>query len=155
MGHSQFERIPMSKGAAGAASCRSRFEEITEDGIAELKASRAERFTIKELERTKKKLTGQACKSSTAAGPQGRCCHLRTAGSRQALCGRSAFSFKNAVPLHQNAKCGGAFHHGRPKVRRYAHEMPLSWMRSPTGNRGVSLRHGYARIEFHDRNVSP
>ena len=54
MGHSQFEKIPMSK-ERQERLLEEQIDEITE-GIAELKESRAERFTIKELERTRKNL---------------------------------------------------------------------------------------------------
>ena len=54
MGHSQFEKIPMSK-ERQERLLEEQIEEIT-DGIAELKESCAERFTIKELERTRKNL---------------------------------------------------------------------------------------------------
>ncbi len=54
MGHSQFEKIPMSK-ERQERLLEGQIDEITE-GIAELKESRAERFTIKELERTRKNL---------------------------------------------------------------------------------------------------
>ena len=54
IGHSQFERIPVSR-ERQERLLQEQIWEI-EDGIAELKASRAERFTIKELERTKKGL---------------------------------------------------------------------------------------------------
>ena len=54
MGHSQFEKIPMSK-ERQERLLEEQIEEITE-GIAELKESRAERFTIKEMERTRKNL---------------------------------------------------------------------------------------------------
>ena len=54
MGHSQFEKIPMSK-ERQEQLLRNQIEEIT-DGIAELQESNAERFTIKQLERTKKSL---------------------------------------------------------------------------------------------------
>jgi len=54
MGHSQFEKIPMSK-ERQEQLLQSQIEEIT-DGIAELESSNAERFTIKQLERTKKSL---------------------------------------------------------------------------------------------------
>ena len=54
MGHSQFERIPVSR----ERQERLLSEQITEieAGLAELNASHAERFTIKQLERTKKGL---------------------------------------------------------------------------------------------------
>ena len=54
IGHSQFERIPVSR-ERQERLLQEQIWEI-EDGISELKASRAERFTIKELERTKKNL---------------------------------------------------------------------------------------------------
>ena len=54
IGHSQFEKIPVSKERQERLLQEQIYE--IEDGLAELKASRAERFTIKELERTKKSL---------------------------------------------------------------------------------------------------
>ncbi len=54
IGHSQFEKIPVSK----ERQERLLSEQISEieDGIEELKNSRAERFTIKQLEKTRKSL---------------------------------------------------------------------------------------------------
>ncbi len=54
MGHSQFEKIPVSRERLE----RLLQEEINEieDGISEMKSARAERFTIKQMERTKKQL---------------------------------------------------------------------------------------------------
>ena len=54
MGHSQFERIPVSQ----ERQERQLEQQITEieEGIAELKNSHAERFTVKQAERTKKML---------------------------------------------------------------------------------------------------
>lgn len=54
IGHSQFERIPVSM-ERHERLLREQIEEVTE-GIEELKSSRAERFTIKSMERTKKGL---------------------------------------------------------------------------------------------------
>ena len=54
IGHSQFEKIPVSL-ERQERLLREQIVEI-EEGLAELKASRAERFTIKSLERTKKGL---------------------------------------------------------------------------------------------------
>ncbi len=54
IGHSQFERIPVSK-ERQERLLQEQIWEI-EEGLEELKASRAERFTIKSLERTKKGL---------------------------------------------------------------------------------------------------
>jgi N12 class adenine-specific DNA methylase/adenine-specific DNA methylase len=55
IGHSQFERIPMSVERQQLEFER-QIEEIT-NGIAELKANSGERFSIKQLEKTKKSLT--------------------------------------------------------------------------------------------------
>ena len=54
MGHSQFERIPVSQ-ERQERLLQEQIDEI-EEGICELKSSNAERFTIKQLERTKKSL---------------------------------------------------------------------------------------------------
>ncbi len=54
IGHSQFERIPVSM-ERQERMIREQIEEVAE-GIEELKNSRAERFTIKSMERTKKGL---------------------------------------------------------------------------------------------------
>ena len=65
IGHSQFERIPVSR-ERQERLLQEQIWEI-EDGISELKASRAERFTIKELERTKKNLGTKLQKLHDAA----------------------------------------------------------------------------------------
>ena len=54
IGHSQFERIPVSQ-ARQERLLQDQIDEI-EEGIVELKASRAERFTVKQLEKTKRSL---------------------------------------------------------------------------------------------------
>ena len=54
IGHSQFEKIPMSR-ERQEELLRQQIDEI-EEGIEELKASRGERSSIKELERTRKSL---------------------------------------------------------------------------------------------------
>ena len=54
MGHSQFERIPISR-ERQERLLREQIQEIT-DGIAEVESSGGERFTVKQLERTRKSL---------------------------------------------------------------------------------------------------
>ena len=54
IGHSQFERIPISR-ERQERLLREQIDEITE-GIAEVKGSGGERFTVKQLERTRKSL---------------------------------------------------------------------------------------------------
>ena len=51
MGHSQFERIPISR-ERQERLLYEQIDEITE-GIAEVQASGGERFTVKQLERTR------------------------------------------------------------------------------------------------------
>ena len=64
IGHSQFERIPVSV----ERQERLLWEQINEieEGLTELKAARAERFSIKELERTKKNLEAKLEKLQNA-----------------------------------------------------------------------------------------
>ena len=57
IGHSQFEKIPMSK-ARQENLLQEQIEEITQ-GIQELKFMRGEQFSIKQMERTKKQLEGR------------------------------------------------------------------------------------------------
>ena len=54
IGHSQFERIPVSQ-ERQQRLLREQIEDITQ-GIAELKHHRGEQFSVKQLERTKRQL---------------------------------------------------------------------------------------------------
>lgn len=60
IGHSQFEKIPMSI-ERQRAILEQQIEELT-NGIAELKANRGERFSIKQLERSRKAVTQKLAK---------------------------------------------------------------------------------------------
>ena len=64
VGHSQFERIPVSR-ERQEQLLQEQIWEI-EDGLEELKSSHAERFTIKQLERTKKSLEARLEKLNTS-----------------------------------------------------------------------------------------
>ncbi len=57
IGHSQFEKIPLSIDRQ-KAMLQAQLDEIT-DGIAQIKYNRGERFTVKQLEKTKKSLQGK------------------------------------------------------------------------------------------------
>ena len=57
IGHSQFEKIPISQ-ERQEALLQNQIEEIS-TGIWELKANRAERFTVKQMERAKRSLEGR------------------------------------------------------------------------------------------------
>ena len=65
MGHSQFERIPISR-ERQERLLYEQIDEITE-GIAEVQASGGERFTVKQLERTRKSL--EDCRSVKSPYP--------------------------------------------------------------------------------------
>ena len=54
IGHSQFEKIPMSIERQRAV-LQEQLDEIV-DGIADAKSAHAERFTVKQLEKTKKQI---------------------------------------------------------------------------------------------------
>ena len=69
MGHSPVRENPHQQGTPGAAAAEQIWE-ITE-GIAEVEASGGERFTVKQLERTKKSLEARLGKAASR-GPQGR-----------------------------------------------------------------------------------
>jgi len=64
IGHSQFERIPVSVERQERLLSEQIYE--IEEGLTELKAARAERFSIKELERTKKNLEAKLEKLQNA-----------------------------------------------------------------------------------------
>ena len=73
IGHSQFEKIPVSMERQQRLLAEQIFE--VEEGLRELKSQRAERFTIKSLERTKRGLEGKLQKAPGQL-PKGRCCDL-------------------------------------------------------------------------------
>ena len=85
MGHSQFERIPISR-ERQERLLYEQIDEITE-GIAEVQASGGERFTVKQLERTRKSLEARLEKLQ-AESRKGRCGDIRAAGCGPAVCGR-------------------------------------------------------------------
>ena len=86
IGHSQFEKIPISQ-ERQERLLQEQIDEI-EAGVKELRASHAERFTIKQLERMKKQLETKLKAHFRHA--QGRCRHLRAARRGPAVCGRGA-----------------------------------------------------------------
>ena len=70
MGHSQFERIPISR-ERQERLLYEQIDEITE-GIAEVQASGGERFTVKQLERTRK-VSGSQTGKAASRGAKRRC----------------------------------------------------------------------------------
>ena len=73
IGHSQFEKIPMSI-ERQRAILEQQLEEMT-DGIADLKRNRGENFSIKQLEKSKKSVK-QKLEKLNDQTPKGRCCYL-------------------------------------------------------------------------------
>lgn len=126
-GHSQFEKIPMSK-ERQERLLEEQIEEITE-GIAELKESRAERFTIKELERTRKNLQVKLEKLQ-AEGKKDNVVTFEELGVDR-LYVDEAHSFKNALP--STPKCGmlrDFLQLDFTKIRPICSEVPAIWMKS-------------------------
>ena len=73
IGHSQFEKIPMSI-ERQRAILEQQLEELT-DGIMDLKRNRGENFSIKQLEKSKKSVK-QKLEKLKRPKPKGRCCYL-------------------------------------------------------------------------------
>ena len=73
IGHSQFEKIPMSI-ERQRAILEQQLEELT-DGIMDLKRNRGENFSIKQLEKSKKSVKQKAGKAQRPK-QKGRCCYL-------------------------------------------------------------------------------
>ena len=82
IGHSQFEKIPMSV-ERQQQILQQELEEII-NGIAEAKRNRGDNFTIKQMEKAKKG-GGDQAESSERSKPQGRRCDLRGAGRGSAV----------------------------------------------------------------------
>lgn len=97
IGHSQFERIPISM-ERQERLIREQIDEIT-GGIREVKASHGERFTVKQLEHTKKSLEVRLEK-------------LQANG-------------RKSVFIYQNAKRGWPVYGRRTEKLRHVCKMPL------------------------------
>ena len=144
MGHSQFEKIPISR-ERQERLLQEQIDEITE-GIAEVKYSGGERFTVKQLERTEE-VPGSPAGEIAGREPQGRCGDIRAAGRGSAVRGRGT-QLQKLVFIHQNAECGRSLHQRCPKVQRYVRQVPLHGRdhRQPRGY----LCHRHPGQQLHD-----
>ena len=120
MGHSQFERIPISR-ERQERLLYEQIDEITE-GIAEVQASGGERFTVKQLERTRKSLEARLEKLQ-AEGRKDDVVTFEQLGVDR-LFVDEAHNYKT-VFIHKNAECGWPFHIGRAEILRYVCQVPL------------------------------
>ena len=148
MGHSQFEKIPMSK-ERQERLLEEQIEEITE-GIAELKESRAERFTIKELERTKKNLQVKLEKLQ-AEGKKDNVVTFEELGVDR-LYVDEAHSFKNAFIYTKMRNVAGLSTTDSQKSADIL--MKCRYLDEITGNRGIvfatgtPIETGYLRLKM-------
>ena len=105
-GHSQFEKIPVSK-ERQERLIEEQIDEL-EQGLEELKASRAERFTIKSVERTKRGLEARLKKLQDNDRKDDVVTFEQLGVDR--LFVDEAHAFKNLFPIYKNEKCGRTIH---------------------------------------------
>ena len=106
IGHSQFEKIPMSK-ERQERLLQEQIQEIT-DGIQELKFMRGEQFTIKQMERTRKQLEGRLRKLQAEERKDDVVTFEELGVDR--LFVDEAHGYKNLFLYHKNAQCSRPFH---------------------------------------------
>ena len=121
MGHSQFERIPISR-ERQERLLYEQIDEITE-GIAEVQTSGGERFTVKQLERTRKSLEARLEKLQAESRKDDVVTFEQLGVDR--LFVDEAHNYKNLFFIHQNAECSRSLHQRCPKVQRYVCEVSL------------------------------
>ena len=122
----------------------SRFGEITE-GIAEVEASGGERFTVKQLERTKKSLEARLEKLQ-AEGRKDDVVTFEQLGVDR-LFVDEAHNYKNLFLYTKNAQRGGPLYDGRAEILGYVRQVPLHGRdhRQP----GRHLCHRHAGFQLH------
>ena len=154
MGHSQFEKIPISK-ERQERLLHEQIWEITE-GISEVEASGGERFTVKQLERTKKSLEARLEKLQ-AEGRKDDVVTFEQLGVDR-LFVDEAHNYKNPVFIYQDAQCGGPLHHGRTEIFGYVRQVPLHGRDHRQPRRYLCHRHTCQQLHdraLHHAAVSP
>lgn len=121
IGHSQFERIPISV-ERQEHLLRQQIEEITA-GIQEVQDSGGENFTVKSLERTKKGLQ-QRLKKLQAEGRKDDVVTFEQLGVDRMFVDESD-NYKNLFLYTKNAECGWPLHDGRAEILGYVRQVPL------------------------------
>ena len=147
IGHSQFERIPVSQ-ERQQRLLREQLDDITH-GIEELKYQRGEQFSIKQLERTRKQLENRLSKLEAEERKDDVVTFEQLGVDR--LYVDEAHSFKNLFLYTKNAERRRAFADRIAEIIGYVPEMPIH------GRNHRRQRHcvcnGYADIKLNDRNV--
>ena len=133
----QFERIPISR-ERQERLLYEQIDEITE-GIAEVQASGGERFTVKQLERTRKSLEARLEKLQ-AEGRKDDVVTFEQLGVDR-LFVDEAHNYKNLFSIHKNAECGWSY---PPSDAQKSSDMfaKCRYMDEITGNRGVIFATG-------------
>ena len=121
MGHSQFERIPISR-ERQERLLYEQIDEITE-GIAEVQASGGERFTVKQLERTRKSLEARLEKLQ-AEGRKDDVVTFEQLGVDR-LFVDEAHNYKNLFLYTKMRNVAGLSTIGRAEILRYVCQVPL------------------------------
>ena len=88
-----------------------------------MQASGGERFTVKQLERTRKSLEARLEKLQ-AEGRKDDVVTFEQLGVDR-LFVDEAHNYKKPVSIHKNAECGWSFHIGRAEILRYVCQVPL------------------------------
>ena len=147
IGHSQFERIPVSQ-ERQQRLLREQLDDITH-GIEELKYQRGEQFSIKQLERTRKQLENRLSKLE-AEERKDDVVTFEQLGGGQTLCGRGAF-IQKFIFVYKNAERRRAFADGIAEIIGYVPEMPIHGRNHR--RQGHCVCNGYARQQQHDGAV--
>ena len=121
IGHSQFEKIPVSA-ERQERLLQEQIWEI-EEGLTELKSGGAERFTIKQLERTKKGLEARLGKLHDTRRKDDVVTFEELGVDR--LYVDEAHAYKNLFFIYENAQRRRTVDFRRSKVQRHALEMPV------------------------------
>ena len=154
MGHSQFEKIPISK-ERQERLLHEQIWEITE-GISEVEASGGERFTVKQLERTKKSLEARLEKLQ-AEGRKDDVVTFEQLGVDR-LFVDEAHNYKNLFLYTKMRNVAGLSTIGRTEILRYVRQVPLHGRDHRHARRYLCHRHTCQQLHdraLHHAAVSP
>ena len=147
IGHSQFERIPLSFERQERIIQEQIYETLA--AINELKAHAGENFSIKQMEKTRKTLETKLEKLRSDERKDD-VITFEQLGVDRLFVDESHF-YKNLLFDHKNAKCRRIIHQRSPEIQRYVRQVPLSGRDHRRAWRGVRYRHPGEQL--HDRVV--
>ena len=145
IGHSQFEKIPMSVERQQAILER-QIEEILE-GIEQAKAQKAERYTVKQMERTRKSLETRLAKLNDQSRKDDAVTFEQLGVDRLFI--DESHYFKNLFLATKNAKRGRHCPDRSPEIQRPVHENAVSGRVDRRARRDFCHRHPY--LQLHGR----